>query len=334
MTYTQGAANPRPAYTIFLILVSLFTASGLSGLEISAAAGPIWSSESGPALEARAAVGDEFFGKVFSARYAGEGSALWYFEDATPGTTTTASDGFFGDAFASAELSALTGPVSNLLKLYGNIESPYPTSSVQAAIDSVPLYSAGSGLAFVFNSFDFSVSFEPRLSWQSGENGWTELGAELGASFLAVEFLIKPGVDLAWMKGEDGSESLRVRPGLGFSWYPGFPFSVSADSGLTRTWLPDGTTSDELPFRTSFYAALGTSILVKAAVELGIALPDAEVVSAIGSTEVSFTLGRFGRVGAGDGESTWSGELRLPCHFSWDLDDGWSAGVGLEVAFD
>jgi len=318
----------------FLISVSLFGAPGLSALEISAAAGSAWSSDSGPALEAGAAIGDEFFGRVFSARYAGEGSAAWYFGDATPGMTTTASDGFYGDALASAEFSALTGPLSNLVKVYGKLESPYPASSVGAVVDSVPIYSAGASLAFVLNTFDFSVSLEPRLSWQSGNSGGKELGLNSGGSFLAGEFLVKPGADLAWMEWDDGSESLSLRPGLGFSWYPGFPFSVSADSGLTRTWLPDGTTSDELPFRASFYAALGTSILVKAAVELGIALPDAEVVSAFGSTEVSFTLGRFGRVGEGDGESTWSGELRLPCHFTLDLDDGWSAGVGLEVAFD
>ncbi len=334
MTCKHVAAHTISIHAICLISASLFVVPGLSGLEITAATGSAWSTASGPVLEAKTAIGDEFFGRVFSARYAGEGSAAWYFEAASPGTAVKASDGFYGDILASAELSALTGPLSNLLKFYGKVESPYPTSSVQTTIDSIPLYSTGAGLAFVFNSFDFSVSFEPRLSWQSGGSGWNELGADLGASFLAGEFLVKPGADLAWMQWADGSESLSLRPGLGFSWYPGFPFSLSADSGLTRTWLPDGTITDEIPVRASFYAAFGTSILATAAVELGIAIPDPEIASANGSVEVSFNLGRFGAAGGAGSKSSVTGELRLPCHFSWDLDDGWSAGIALELTLD
>ena len=318
-------------FMMILVSASLLAAPGLGGMEITVAAGSVWSSESGPASEARGAIGDEFFGRVFSARYAGEGSAAWYFEAASPGTAVTASDGFYGDALASAELSALTGPLSNLLKFYGKLESPNPASSLQAAIESVPLHSAGAGLAFVFNSFDFSVSLEPRFSWQSGNGGGNELGADLGASFLAGEFLVKPGADLAWMDWDDGSESLSLRPGLGFSWYPGFPFSVSADSGFTRTRMPDGTITDAIPFSASFYAAFGSSVLATAAVELGVAIPDPEVVSATASTELSFSLGHFGRTGEA---SSLTGEWRLPCHFSWDLDDGWSAGMALELTFD
>jgi hypothetical protein len=302
-----------------LITASLLAAPFLTGMEITVAAGSSWTSETGPSLEAQAALGDEFFGRVFSARYTGEGSV------------TTASNGFYGDALASAEFSALTGPLSNLLKFYGKVESPYPASSVQTAFESLPLYYAGAGLAFVFNSFDFSVSLEPRFSWRSGESGWNELGTNLGASFLAGEFLVKPEADLAWMEWDDGSESLSLRPGLGFSWYPGFPFSVSADSGFTRTWFPDGTIIDEVPFRASFYAAFGTRVLATAALELGIALPKPELVSASGLAEVTFTLGRFGQAG---GKSGIAGELSLPCQFSWDLDDGWSVGLALEASFD
>ena len=324
MTRKHTTNQTISVYTILLLSASLFTAPGLAGLEISAAAGSVWSSAWGPALEAKAAVGDEFFGRVFSARYAGEGSAAWYFADAAPGTSTAASSGFYGDALASAEFSAMAGPLGSLLKIYGKAESPYPASSI-------PLYSAGTGLALVFNSFDFSVSLEPRLSWQSGLAGWKELGVDLGASFLAGYFLVKPGADLTWIQWEDGSDSLSLRPGLGFSWYPGFPFSVSADSGFTRTWYPSGTYADEIPFRASFYAAFGTSILATAAMGLSIALPDAKMASATGSTEVSFNLGRLG---GASGESPFTGELWLPCSFSWDLNDGWSAGLGLKFTFD
>jgi hypothetical protein len=324
MTNKRGSGHGLSMYTIILIAASLFSAPGLAGLEISAAAGSLWSSAWGPAIETKAAVSDEFFGRVFSARYAGEGSAAWYSADAIPGTATSASNGFYGDALASAEFSTMTGPLSSLFRFYGKAESPYPSSTV-------PLYSAGVGLAFVFNSFDFSVSLEPRLSWQSGATGWKEMGVDLGASFLAGEFLVKPGADLAWIQWEDGSDSLSLRPGLGFSWYPGFPFSVSADSGFTRTWLPGGAFADEIPFRASFYAAFGASILATAAMGISIAVPDAKTASAMGSTEVSLNLGRFG---GASGESPFSGELRLPCRYSWDLKDGWSAGVGLKFTFD
>lgn len=272
--------------------------------------GAAWGSVNGPFLEARAAASAEAYGPVFSAYVSGDGAASL----TLPGAIASLSTG------ALAELSAAGRAFTAVLRLEGGYDAG--ALYVDGGGD---LWTTKATASFCVNGFPVSASLAPRAAWSSGTEGRTELGARLGISATAGSFVLKPGADAAWSQWADGSRSIEIRPGLGLSWYPGFPLSFQAEAGYRRTWLVSGATTDEFPAAFSLFGAAGNRLLYKAGVDALWDINSGAFAEARARGEVSFRVGRIGR-----------GELRLPLGLAWDMDatKGFSVGMGLSMRLD
>ncbi|MBL8967672.1 MAG: hypothetical protein JNG85_11745 [Spirochaetaceae bacterium] len=220
-----------------------------------------------------------------------------------------------GQGSATAQVAAGSGVFS----LLGSIEGGAYAKRAGAG------WLAGASLGLTLNGEEASASLVPRVLYDSGPEGFLELGGRLAASFLAGDAVLKPEMDLAWQSAADGSTAFALSPGLGFSWYPGFPVAAAFGAGWRRVSLATGSTVDSVPAFASLYGAAGRALSwsVDASLEFGLA--DLTLFAAMAEAELGFAVGRFA-----------GGEVVLPLALSWDLDadEGFAVRAGLRVALD
>lgn len=258
----------------------------------------------GAAIGAAAGASFEKVGSILSLRLSGWGEGTLLQED-----DPTA------EGRAIAQLSASLGS----LVILGSAEGGgYNLVSGEGWI-------CGGSLSFSVNGFASSVKIEPRVLYDSGPDGSTELGGILGASFLLGTSIVKPELDLAWETWPDDSAALRLVPSLGLSWYPGAPFSARFGAGFERSWPSEGGTVDSVLGRLALYGAAGRSILWSLDAEAELSLADLSFSRAEAEGEISFLVARFSR-----------GELGIPLAISWsiDPDEGFAARAGLRISLE
>lgn len=218
-----------------------------------------------------------------------------------------------GSAEARTDLSLSSGSLTSLLRLEGGLSG---------ATDVSPSWRGAGGLVLSLDGLDLSAKAEAALERRSdaGVLSWQgRSGFEL--SGLVGEILLKPGVEASVALPDGGAWSLSLLPGLGLSWYPGFPLSASLSAGWRRDFAGTATL-DSMVGAASLYAATGPLLLTA---EGSATLSTAGLGAASASLGLSPDLGRLG-----------SARLAAPIRVSWVLGGTpvLSLFAGLSLAFD
>lgn len=290
----------------------LFLAISTSSAEAVLGAGIGYDEAGGPALAASAQGALETVGARLALRVAGEASlALPSPPGAAPFDPSLAEAkalGLLEVSYASGSLYWL-GAASGGLSLEGGASS----------------YSAGLRGRAAMQTLEVSAALSPRLAFDSAADGGLELGLLGECSFLAADLVLKPRLDLAAFEFRDGSRAVSATPGLGLSWYPLFPLSLSLEAGYRREWTAAGAESSGIPLGLSLFASPLDAVFLKAGAEALASLPSGSMSDIVAFLELSFGLAR--REGR---------ELRLPLRLAWegDAEAPLSLYAGLELSFD
>ena len=287
------------------------SADGLSGMDAKVEAS---TGSAGTALRADLSGSYEWIGPVLAARVFGSGYASLGIADPAIGADPEVG------ADALVELSASAGSLALLLSGRAGIEGAF--GSVDPSGSSA--WSSGGTLALSLNGFESSASLAGDLEYLSGEGGYLDSSARLGASFLAGELVLKAEAAIAASKAADGSRSLEIRPRARVSWYPGFPVALALDAGWRRYTDASGAAEDFLPASLSVYGAAGEALFDLSA-DASVSLATGALDEAGADASLSFLLARL--AGA-------SVELRLPLGAAWRLADGesiYSASAGISL---
>jgi hypothetical protein len=293
MTRTRNAALP----------LALIVAAGYAHADLRMAVEAGIGEAYGATVASSATGSFEAIGPVLAARVAGDGAVAW-----SPRSPR-------GSGGAVAELSATFDRTTIL----GSAAASFAAGGLDAG------WGAAGKLVVTINGDALSWTLSPWYGYDSRATGGSETGFTAIASFLAGEFVLKPRVELSRLDSSNGDTSLSAKPGLGLSWYPGFPLSVAAEAGYERTWYSDGSVGDQAPAGISVFGSIGGLFQFKADAGASIDLRGGALSSGRVSARLSFILGR-----------AWGGELRLPVDASWNQDPilGYSLTSGLELALD
>ncbi|MFA6504536.1 MAG: hypothetical protein WCT14_00475 [Treponemataceae bacterium] len=107
---------------------------------------------------------------------------------------------------------------------------------------------------FTLNGRDLSLSFAPACGVGFYDDESFNFGARLNVSYLAGDFVLKPGATFSETLFPDGSRTLAIAPSLGFVWYPGIPLSADFSVGWSRSETDSGTVSTSFPVSAIFSA--------------------------------------------------------------------------------
>ncbi|MCX7023090.1 MAG: hypothetical protein NT080_00540 [Spirochaetes bacterium] len=141
-------------------------------------------------------------------------------------------------------------------------------------------------------------------------------------SVAAGDFILKPECEVSWTEYDSGTREFVLMPKVAASWYPGFPMTVSMDSGWKRTFDEDGAATDTL--LGGFWAITSIGSVSLASVDVSFEI-GADTWAADAEAELAFVV-------LADGDVV----LSLPVGFAYSrLIDGTSmvslsAGVKLE----
>ncbi|MDP3177324.1 MAG: hypothetical protein Q8M76_05430 [Spirochaetaceae bacterium] len=293
---------------ILALALASAPAEGLSGLDAKV---EVSTGCAGAALRADLSGSYEWMGPVLAARIFGSGYASLGAADPEAGAEPEAG------ADAQVELSASAGSLAFLLSGRAGIEG---------AVDlGDPVVAAAGGLTLSLNGFESSASLAGDLDYLSGEGGYLDASARLGASFLAGELVLKAEAAISASEAADGSRSLEIRPRARVTWYPGIPVALAFDAGWRRDTDAAGAVGDFLPASLSIYGAAGEALFDLSA-EASIALATGALDEAGADASLSLLLARL--AGA-------SAELRLPLGAAWRLaaESCYSVTAGLSVSF-
>ena len=221
--------------------------------------------------------------------------------------------GYSGSADMVLSAQKLNGSTNVGLKLeaVGALPSASVAGSAAAAL-SLPVTLNGSALSF---------SIAPVLSVDPLASGYGAAGLESGLSFMAGDFVLKPGFGFAVVHPWSGGLGYALKPGMEISWYPGFPLSV-AMSGEYRV-SGDALAEGSWGFDFVGVAAPASRILLTLKADAFLA-PSSKDVSLL--FESAFSLAK------GEGGGEWS----VPVQAGYGLVDdrqSFSAGIGLRYAF-
>jgi len=127
--------------------------------------------------------------------------------------------GYSGSADMALSAHKLLGRTDLGLKLeaVGVLPSPSVAGSAVAAL-SLPVTLNGSALSF---------SIAPMLSVDPLDSGYESAGLESVVSFMAGDFVLKPGVGFSVIHPWSGGLEYTLKPGMEISWYPSFPLSIA-----------------------------------------------------------------------------------------------------------
>ncbi len=186
-------------------------------------------------------------------------------------------------------------------------------------------FTAGAGLSLTLNGDAASARLAPRFLYDSGPEGYSEIGALLGGSMLLGSIVLKPEADIAWTSYAEGGSAFTAIPSLGLSWYPGIPLSASIGAGFERSWPSEGGAVDSIPAKAALYGAIGGSVVWRLGASMKLALADLSILEASAKAEAALSVARWD-----------SAEIELPIAASWDLDEaiGFSATAGIRLLID
>ena len=131
-------------------------------------------------------------------------------------------------------------------------------------LESAVLHSAVSGedsidltlsAPFTLNGRDLSFSAAPLIGAAFFDDESVDFGAALSVSYLAGDFVLKPGAALVRTLYSNGARTLEVAPSVGLVWYPGIPVSADISVAWSRTETDDGGASTSYPVSAFISAA-------------------------------------------------------------------------------
>lgn len=97
------------------------------------------------------------------------------------------------------------------------------------------------------NGSELSLSCFPVVGIGFYDDASASFGADAYASWLAGDFVLKPGAKASWVFFPDGTRSLEVAPSVGFVWYPGLPVSADFSVGWNRSETESGIAAVTYP---------------------------------------------------------------------------------------
>lgn len=130
-------------------------------------------------------------------------------------------------------------------------ESIMPRFRVAGGIDGDPVESAtwhvDTGASLTINGFATSATLGHRSVFRFGADPGIDLEETVSLSQLAGEMVLKPFLTVT-STVEDGTlTDLSLTPGLGLSWYPGFPLSLAVSAGWEEFVFSTTGTPGALP---------------------------------------------------------------------------------------
>ena len=218
-----------------------------------------------------------------------------------------------GSAEGKAQLSWMPGAFVSVLSLEGGISD---------ASDIAGSWRGGGELLLALDGLDASASLLGGIERRNDEGSLSTLAtAGIHGSLTAGETLLKPRMDASLSMPDTGTETLTILPGLGLSWYPGFPLSFSASAGWSRAFAA-ASAEDSLISELSLYASLGRLF---ASLEGSGTLGQGGFSAASAALELSWEAGRIGKA-----------RLAIPLRASWvlDGDPGFTVFAGASFGLD
>jgi hypothetical protein len=221
--------------------------------------------------------------------------------------------GYSGSADMVLSAQTLNGSTNVGLKLeaVGALPSAAEAGSAVAAL-SLPV---------TFNGPALSLSVAPMLSVDPLDSGYGSVGLESGVSFMAGDFVLKPGLGFAVIRPWIGGLEYALKPGMEISWYPSFPLSI-AMSGEYRASV-SALTEGSWGFDCVGVAAPAPRILLTLKAEAFFDQSSKDVTLLF---ESAFSLAKDGS----------GGEWSVPVQTGYVLVDdrqSFSVGLGLRYAF-
>jgi hypothetical protein len=107
---------------------------------------------------------------------------------------------------------------------------------------------------FTLNGSVVSLSFAPSYGAGFYDDESVNFGAELSLSYLAGDFVLKPGAAIKQTIFPDDTKTFEIRPSLGFVWYPGIPMTADASFGWLRSETDSGDVTIGYPMEVSLSA--------------------------------------------------------------------------------
>lgn len=226
MTISDRISRARSSSRFLLLAALLAAPSSLRAYDAELGAGARFGSEPPSALGAFSWRASSFFG-AFSVGATSDGEASVDAEG-DPGI----------DAVFTGDASYSRGRLVSGLRL----ESAVLRSAVSGedSIDlalSAPLTLNGRGLSF---------SAAPLVGAAFLGDESVDFGASLSVSYLAGDFVLKPGAALLRTLYSNGDRTLEIAPSVSFVWYPGIPVSADLSVAWSRTET-DGASSTSYP---------------------------------------------------------------------------------------
>lgn len=123
--------------------------------------------------------------------------------------------------------------------------------SVETGEDSIDLLISA---PFTLNGNVLSFSFAPSYGAGFYDNESINFGAEFSVSYLAGDFVLKPGASITRTIFSDDATILEIKPSLGLVWYPGIPMTADLSFGWSRSETDIGDATTSYPMSASLSA--------------------------------------------------------------------------------
>lgn len=150
------------------------------------------------------------------------------------------------DAAVRGDASYSTGPLVGGLRLEGTA-----LRSVETGEQSIDLLVSA---PFTLNGEVLSLSFSPSYGAGFYDDESVNFGGKLSLSYLAGDFVLKPGAAVTRTIFSDDTKALEIRPSLGLVWYPGIPVTADVSFGWVRSGDDTGDVTSSYPMEVSLSA--------------------------------------------------------------------------------
>lgn len=149
------------------------------------------------------------------------------------------------DAVLRGDASYAAGPLVSGLRIDASA-----LRSIETEEESIELSLSA---PFTLNGQVLSLSLVPSCGTGFYDDESVNYGAAFSLSYLAGDFVLKPGAGIKRTLYPDDTEVLEFRPSLGFVWYPGIPVTADFTFGWSRSETDTGdvTTGYPLDFSIS-----------------------------------------------------------------------------------
>ena len=252
------------------------------------------------------------------------GAASWYAVDlsgpfafGTSGTgeVSLAATGIYGvDGALGGDASYSKGATVGGLRLdAAALRSP------ETGEDSLSLSMSA---PFTLNGSVLSLSFAPSYGKGFYDDESVSFGAQFSLTYLAGDFVLKPGAAVKRTLFTDDAETLEISPSVGFVWYPGIPVSADLSLGWTRSETDSGDVATSYPVAVSISAVPRSWLCLTGRFE------SAADVSGFMSyrADAEVELIKYGERGT-------AFHFPIAGYYSWDEDGTERFGVSLMVGF-